>query len=72
MDLGDLTNEQLATNASAWRKRALRGDRAARAIAHKLEKELRSRVGLPITNASELDLRPQSMRQPHRSWWRFW
>ena len=68
-----LSDEELGVQASQWRKRALQGDLHARGIAHELEREIRRRSGVPITNYDTLDLRPLDLRTAvQRRWWRFW
>ena len=68
----DLTDEELAEHARAWRRLALRGDRSARAPAHAYETSLRERVRASVAaeltaNAGMADL---SQKRP---WWRrFW
>jgi len=66
--LAAIEDEELHTLASAWRKRALRGDKDANGIAHALEVEQRRR-----TRASQMQQLP---RDPEplsaRPWWRFW
>lgn len=65
----DLTDAELAEQAQAWRRLALRGDRSARAPAHAYETALRERVRASmaaelIANAAEAG------RAPKRPWWR--
>ncbi|WP_093442471.1 hypothetical protein [Variovorax sp. 770b2] len=62
----------LAAQAAEWRRRALRGDREARGIAHALEVEVRRLRGeAPIAN-HDLDTRPLADWQPARPWWKPW
>ncbi|MBU1357954.1 MAG: hypothetical protein KKC85_06325 [Gammaproteobacteria bacterium] len=68
----DLTDEELAEQARAWRRLALRGDRSARAPAHAYETALRERVRASM--AAELTANA-AMTDParRRPWWRrFW
>ena len=68
----DLTDDELAEHAHAWRRQALRGDRSARAPAHAYETALRERVRASV--AADL-IASASNAQPEtkRPWWRmFW
>lgn len=65
----DLSNEELAEQAQAWRRLALRGDRSARAPAHAYETALRERVR--ATMAAELIANATAASPtPKRPWWR--
>lgn len=67
----DLTDDELAEHAKAWRRQALRGDRSARAPAHAYETALRERVRASI--AAELMAgagAPAPGRK--RPWWLAW
>ncbi|WP_345538009.1 hypothetical protein [Variovorax defluvii] len=64
----DLSNEELAAQAQAWRRLALRGDRGARAPAHAYETALRERVR--ATMAAELIANATAGPAPKRPWWR--
>jgi hypothetical protein len=68
----DLSDAELAEQAHAWRRLALRGDRSARAPAHAYETALRERVRASmaaelIANASAAA--PESKRPWWRRWW---
>jgi hypothetical protein len=67
----DLSDAELAEHAQAWRRRALRGDRNARAPAHAYETALRERVRATV--AAEL-MASAAATQPQRKrpWWRAW
>lgn len=73
-----LSDEELTAQASQWRTRALQGELDARGIAHELEREMRRRAGVPMTDYDTLDLRPLDERPidlraaTRRRWWRFW
>ncbi|WP_454906553.1 hypothetical protein [Variovorax gossypii] len=73
-ELTDLDEASLAAHAAEWRRRALRGEKKARGIAHALETEMRRRSGDTIApqNTDDLDTRPLALRQPPRPWWKFW
>ncbi|MET3494197.1 hypothetical protein [Variovorax boronicumulans] len=58
--------------AAEWRRRALRGDRDARGIAHALEVEVRRLRGHAPAANHDLDTRHLELRQPARPWWRPW
>lgn len=47
MDVRELNDDELRSQAQEWRRRALRGEKDARGIAHELEREVRHRFGLP-------------------------
>ncbi|WP_143694686.1 hypothetical protein [Variovorax sp. JS1663] len=65
----DLSNEELAEHAQAWRRLALRGDRSARAPAHAYETALRERVRASM--AAELIANATAAGPaPKRPWWR--
>ena len=68
----DLTDEQLAEHAQAWRRQALRGDRRARAPAHAYETALRERVRASVA-AELIAERFECRSEAKRPWWRsFW
>jgi hypothetical protein len=62
----------LATQAAEWRRRALRGDRDARGIAHALEVQVRRLRGGSPTAIPDLDTRPLADWQSARPWWKPW
>ena len=65
----DLTDAELAEQAQAWRRLALRGDRSARAPAHAYETALRERVRASM--AAELIANATAAGPaPKRPWWR--
>jgi len=64
----DLSDAELAEQAQAWRRLALRGDRDARAPAHAYETALRERVRAS-TAAAELSASAPEVKRP---WWRRW
>ena len=66
----DLTDNELAEHAAAWRRQALRGDRSARAPAHAYETALRERVRISV--AAELTSKAELEPQPRQPWWRRW
>ncbi|WP_147400506.1 hypothetical protein [Acidovorax cavernicola] len=74
MEFTDLDETSLAAHAAEWRRRALRGEKQARGIAHALEAEMRRRFGdsIPPSQSADLDTRPLALRQPERPWWKFW
>jgi hypothetical protein len=65
--LAVIDDEELHTLATAWRTRALHGDKGANGIAHSLEVEQRRR-----TRASQLQQLEQEPVSEPRPWWRFW
>ncbi len=75
MEISELQDDELMAQAREWRRRALRGEKDARGIAHELEREVRRRTGLG-PNCEEtptLDTRPLAIRQrAPRSAWKFW
>ena len=65
----DLSDAELAEQAHAWRRLALRGDRNARAPAHAYETALRERVRASM--AAELIANASAAApEPKRPWWR--
>ena len=58
MDIRDLQDDELRTQAREWRQRALRGEKDARGLAHELECEVRRRF--PRTDA------PHALAPVHR------
>ncbi|MFT3815667.1 MAG: hypothetical protein QM740_20265 [Acidovorax sp.] len=75
MEARELKDDELVAQAREWRRRALRGDKTARGIAHELEREARHRFGLPKSDVplpemgarrlAELPLAPEKR-------WKFW
>ena len=51
MEIQELQDEELMAQAREWRLRALRGEKAARGMAHELEREVRRRFGNPKIDA---------------------
>jgi hypothetical protein len=70
-ELQGLEDAELEGLARRWRAEALRGDRAARGLAHLYEAELRRRKGPAAAAASNLalDLRPLGERGRPPPWW---
>lgn len=66
----DLTDDELAEHAAAWRRQALRGNRSARAPAHAYETALRERVRTSV--AAELTANAVLAPQAKQPWWRRW
>jgi len=64
--------QALAAQAAEWRRRALRGDRHARGIAHALEVKVRRLRGAAPPANLDLDTRPLAPWEPARLWWRPW
>ena len=54
MDVQELQDDELIAQAQKWRGRALRGEKAARSIAHELEREVRLRFGTHGTHGQQL------------------
>ncbi len=50
MEIQELQDDELMTQAREWRLRALRGEKEARGTAHELEREVRRRFGNPKTD----------------------
>ncbi|VTU18654.1 MULTISPECIES: hypothetical protein [unclassified Variovorax] len=67
----DLTDDELAEHAKAWRRQALRGDRSARAPAHAYETALRERVRASVA-AELMTSAAAPARERKRPWWRAW
>jgi hypothetical protein len=67
-DPESLSDEELAQQAAAWRRRALQGEQEANGHAHVLERELRRRQGALSTLGAEL----RSPARPRAAWWAFW
>ncbi|MBS0341443.1 MAG: hypothetical protein JSS56_13015 [Proteobacteria bacterium] len=63
-----LSDEELAREATEWRRRALSGDHDANGTAHELERELRRRSGALSTLGAALREPPVRIKP----WWRFW
>ena len=53
MEIQELQDDELMTQARQWRLRALRGEKEARGVAHELEREVRRRFGNPKTKAQD-------------------
>jgi hypothetical protein len=69
METEDLTDEQLAASAHVWRRRAFHGEKHARSVALRLEREMRRRAGVPESELAPFDHAASKRRRP---WWRFW
>lgn len=69
METEDLTDEQLAASAHVWRRRAFHGEKHARCMALRFERELRRRAGVPENESAGFDGKSAGKRRP---WWRFW
>ncbi len=54
MEIQELQDDELMTQAREWRLRALRGEKEARGTAHELEREVRRRFGNPKTDAQHV------------------
>ncbi|MGJ7506509.1 hypothetical protein [Variovorax sp. GT1P44] len=63
-----LSDDELAQQAAAWRRRALQGEQDANDLAHVLERELRRRQGALSTLGAEL----RSPARRRTAWWAFW
>lgn len=63
-----LSDDELAQQAAAWRRRALQGEQDANDRAHVLERELRRRQGALSTLGAEL----RSPARRRAAWWAFW
>jgi hypothetical protein len=72
VELDDSDQHALAAQAAEWRRRALRGDRTARGIAHSLEVKVRKLGGAAPPLSPELDTRPLAPWLPSRQWWKPW
>jgi hypothetical protein len=75
MDTQALQDDELIALAREWRQRALRGDKSARGMAHKLECEARRRF--PETDKSALRPLPEIpllgvLQQTHQRRWVLW
>ena len=53
MEAQELQDEELISLAREWRRRALRGERDARGMAHELEREARHRFGTSKNDAPQ-------------------
>jgi hypothetical protein len=65
--LSELSDEDVAAFALAWRARAAQGDRNAFGVAHALEVEHRRRV-----RTSQFQSLPTEPPPAPRRWWRLW
>jgi len=72
MEVENSDQHGLAIRAAEWRRRALRGDRDARGIAHTLEVEVRRLRGSAPAINHELDTRPLAVWAAARPWWKRW
>jgi hypothetical protein len=73
LEVSDHDPQALAAQAAEWRRRALRGERQARGIAHALEVKVRQLQGGRMQPGDlELDTRPLAPWEPDRRWWRPW
>ena len=73
LEASDHDPQALAAQAAEWRRRALRGERQARGIAHALEVKVRQLQGRRAQpDDLELDTRPLAPWEPPRRWWRPW
>jgi len=72
LEMDDSDPHALAAQAAEWRRRALRGDRQARGIAHALEVRVRQLRGTAPAVAHELDTRPLAPFETSRLWWKPW
>jgi hypothetical protein len=62
MKIEQLPDEELATQAKDWRRRALQGEADAKGLAHRCEVELRRRFGMP--EPATFELQPPSLDVP--------
>jgi len=73
VELENSDQHGLAAQAAEWGRRALRGDRDARGIAHALEVEVRRlRGNAPAMSQELLDTRPLAIWDSARPWWKRW
>lgn len=75
MDVQELQDDELIAQAHEWRRRALRGEKAARGIAHELEREVRRRFGTreavvqqPLPEVRLLGVMPESAQRRWKPW----
>ena len=75
MDVQELQDDELIAQAQEWRRRALRGEKAARGIAHELEREVRRRFGThgthgqqPLSCVLPLGVLPQPAQRRWKPW----
>ena len=75
MNAQELQDDELISQAREWRRRALRGEKDARGIAHELEREVRHRFGGRETAVQPPlpEIRPVGiMPQPAQRRWKPW
>lgn len=75
MNIQELQDDDLISQAREWRRRALRGGKDARGIAHELEREVRRRFGMREIGAQQPlpEVRPLAvMPQPAQRRWKPW
>ncbi|MDH6590570.1 hypothetical protein M2165_000459 [Variovorax sp. TBS-050B] len=73
LEVDESDQHALAAQAAEWRRRALRGERQARGIAHLLEVKVRQLRGSAPAVDHDLDTRPLAPWQPPaRRWWKRW
>lgn len=65
--LAHIQDDELERLATAWRGRALKGDKEANGIAHLLEVERRRRL-----RASQMAELPPEPEPAPRVWWKLW
>lgn len=75
MNMQELQDNELISQAREWRRRALRGEKDARGIAHELEREVRHRFGVretvaqqPLPDVRLLGVMPQSVLRRRKPW----
>jgi len=75
MDVQELQDDELISQAREWRRRALRGEKDARGIAHELEREVRRRFGAcetatqqPLPGVRWLGIMPQPAQRRWKPW----
>ena len=66
-ELESLDEQTLGELSSAWRARAMRGERDAYGVAHALEVETRRRL-----RESQLQQLPPALPPVPAPWWKFW
>ncbi len=75
MDPQGLNDDELIEQTRAWRRRALRGEKDARGVAHELEREVRRRFGTTQNTAQPLGgerRREVELPSPARRRWKLW